>query len=458
MAEELFIQRSRIMRPAADVFAWHERPGAFERLCPPWERIEVRSRHGGIRYGARAEIRSRVGPLWTNWCVEHRDCIQGERFRDVQLKGPFASWEHTHAVEPVAADACELVDTIRYRLPGGAVGDSIAGAWVRSKLARTFRWRHAVTRADLEREKRGGAAQRILIAGSSGLLGQALVPFLRTRGHTVVRLVRRAATAADEVTWNPARGEVPPAALEGVDALINLAGENVAGGRWTPARRERIMRSRVDATRTLATALGRATRNPAVLINASAIGFYGDQGDRMLTEADLPGRGFLAGVVQAWERAAEPAADAGARVACLRFGVVLSPAGGALGKMAPIFRLGLGGPIGAGRQWLSWIAVDDAVDAIDHVLHDSRCTGPLNLVAPEPVTNAAFAASLAGVLRRPALLRAPVWAVRAGFGAMGEETVLGSTRALPEALVHAGYGFRFPRLENALRHVLGSEA
>lgn len=295
---------------------------------------------------------------------------------------------------------------------------------------------------------------KIVIAGASGLIGSALVRVLRTAGHEVHRLVRHAAALApDEITWNPAAGELDAHALDGTDAIINLAGENI-GRRWTPARRERILRSRVDATRTLVGAIAAATPRPAVLLNASAAGFYGDRGDEVLTEASAIGRGFLPEVCLAWETHAQAAASFGVRTALLRFGMVLAPDGGALPKMLPLFRAGLGGRLGDGQQWMSWISIDDVVGVTRHVLAEARCAGPINVVAPVPVRNADFTAELGRALRRPTLLPAPAWALRLAFDGMADEALLASTRVLPQRLMETGYVFRHSTLDAALRAVL----
>lgn len=455
--EEVFTMSTRIGRPAAGVFAWHERPGALRRLCPPWEKIEIWSAQGGIRDGGRAVVRAKVGWFWSTWEMEHRDYLEGKQFRDVMRSGPFAKWEHLHTITPSGPDACVLTDTITYGLPLGAIGQAVAGAFTRHKLVRMFTWRHAVTRTDLENVALDGNPRplRIVLAGGSGLIGGALTSFLQTQGHEVICLVRGRTAGLGEVRWEPSRGEIDAVKLEGVDAVINLAGENVAGGRWTPARRERILRSRVEATRTLVNAIGQLQRKPSVFINAAAAGFYGERGETLLTEASGIGQGFLAGVCLAWETHAEAAARLGIRTAWMRFGVVLSPQGGALAKMLPVFRAGLGGRFGAGRQWMSWISIDDAVGAIYHALMDPSCVGPYNVVAPEPVRNAEFVAVLARVLRRPAAIPVPATALRFVFGEMAEETLLASTRVVPEKLQAAGYRFRHPDLESALRHVLG---
>lgn len=457
MPDDIFSRSVRIERPAAEVFAWHERRGALARLCPPWERIELVEATGGVRDGARVTVRSKVGPVWTTWRVEHRDYVAGEQFRDVQVAGPFARWEHLHRVTAEGPAACVLTDEIVYRLPGGSLGRAVAGGFTRRKLEAMFAWRHARTKADLELTSHYGVVppMRILIAGGSGFVGRALGPFLETQGHEVVRLVRRRPTLDGEVFWDPALGQIDLAALRPIDAVINLSGENVGAGRWTRARQEAILRSRIDTTKTLVKAITGLPRRPKVLVNASAVGFYGERGDEELTEASDIGIGFLPEVCLIWETHAEGAARAGIRTAMMRFGVVLSPAGGALAKMLPPFRLGLGGRIGTGRQWMSWVGLDDAVGAIYHALVDPRCAGPVNIVAPEAVTNAHFAATLGRVLRRPAVLPVPAGVLRLAFGEMADAALLASTRAVPARLQETGYAFRQPTLEAALRAGLG---
>jgi uncharacterized protein (TIGR01777 family) len=391
--------------------------------------------------------------------VEHRDYVPGRQFRDVQLSGPFARWEHLHRFEPDGPDACWLIDEITYRLPAGGFGNLLGSGLVHRELTRAFAWRHATTKADLEMKPAGNArdSRHIVIAGASGLLGQALIPFLQTQGHHVTRLVRRAPASNDELYWNPEAGELAAGALDGVDALINLSGENVAAGRWTDRRRDGIFKSRMDATRTLVTAMQRMRRKPESLISASAVGFYGDRADEILTERSTIGHGFLPEVCLAWETHAEGAAKIGVRTALMRLGVVLSPAGGALAKLLPLFRAGAGGPVGGGRQWMSWVAIDDVLGAIHHALQNPEAHGPINVVAPQPVTNREFTQVLANVLRRPAVIPVPRLALRTLFGEMADATLLSSGRAVPERLLELGYEFRHPQLEWALRHVLGRQ-
>ena len=461
MSFSTFTRSVRIERPAAEVFAWHERPGAFARLAPPWQKLEVLSASGGIRDGARVSLRTKIGPTWVRWEVEHRDYIEGVQFRDVQLRGPFAYWEHLHHVQPVEGGrACVLTDTITYKLPLGAPGRLGGAAFARSELERLFSYRHALTKADVELANRyiSMRSMTFLIAGASGLVGRALTAFLQTQGHTVIRLVRRATTAPDKIYWDPASGALNARALSGVDVVVNLSGVGVADGRWSAERKQAILSSRVDSTRALVAAMAAIKSErlrPFAFISASATGFYGSRGDEILGEDAQRGGGFLADVCEAWERPAVAAEELGVRVVRLRTGVVLTPAGGALAKLLPAFKAGLGGRLGSGKMWMSWISLDDVVGAIYHAVLDRRCEGAVNLVAPQPVTNAEFTRTLARVLRRPAVLPVPTFALHAVFGEMADETVLASTRATPGKLQDAYYSFRHEKLEDALRAGLG---
>jgi uncharacterized protein (TIGR01777 family) len=294
----------------------------------------------------------------------------------------------------------------------------------------------------------------IAVTGSGGLIGSALVLFLATGGHEVIRLVRRS-PSGDDVLWDPAQGVRDLSRLEGVDAVIHLAGENIAVGRWTAQRKEEIRRSRVEGTRRLSESLANLSRRPKVLVSASAVGFYGDRSDEILTEESAPGKDFLAQVCQEWEAVTEPASRVGIRVVCLRFGMILSPAGGALKKMLLPFKFGAGGRMGSGEQYVSWIAIDDAIEAIDHAMYTESLRGPVNAVSPTPVTNAEFTRVLGRVLSRPALLPMPAFAARALFGELADALLLASQQVVPTRLQESGFRFGYPELEGALRHLLG---
>jgi uncharacterized protein (TIGR01777 family) len=293
-----------------------------------------------------------------------------------------------------------------------------------------------------------------LITGASGLVGRRLADRRRSAGCRVRALVRRAARDDSEITWDPATGRLEAAALEGVDEVVHLAGEPIAEGRWTASKKKAIRESRVNSTRLLAEALARMTRKPRVFVSASAIGFYGDRGEELLTEASAAGDGFLAGVAREWEAATQPAAEAGIRVVNARFGVILATGGGALAKLLKPFRMGVGGPVGKARQYMSWVSIDDVIRALEFCLDRPTLSGPVNVVAPEPVTNRAFTEALGKAIHRPAVVPVPEMAISLMFGEMGRETILASARVIPQRLQDAGFEFEHPTLDAALQAVL----
>ena len=455
---EIVERTSTLPASVEEAFAWHERPGAFERLTPPWERVTVVERSGGIREGARTIVKVRVGPARFRWLARHRDYEEGRKFVDEQVEGPFSHWVHEHRFEPEGPGATRYTDRIEFGPPFGTVGAAATRWLVRPRAERMLAYRHATLRNDLAAHARHREQPRLRVAvtGATGLLGSALVPFLTTGGHQVIAVSRRRGLS-DAVHWDPAAGMIDYAGLEGMDAVVHLAGETV-GTRWSEHRKRRIRDSRVEGTMLLAEALAGLRRPPRVLVSASAMGIYGDRGDEVLAEDAVPeGRppDFFVELGRDWESATDPARAAGIRVVNPRFGLVLTPAGGALGRMLPPFLLGAGGPLGSGKQWVSWISIDDAIGAIHHALFTDGLGGPVNTVAPEPVTSRTFAATLGRVLKRPALLPAPAPVLKLLFGEMADTALLSSQRLSATRLVGSGYTFRHPTLEIALRHVLG---
>ena len=439
--------RSRFDVPASLLFAWHARPGAFERLAPPWEDLDVVQPPAGVTDGKRAVFRVPAGPVSIRWVAEHRDYVDGVQFRDVQMQGPFAMWEHTHRVEPDGPDHAYLDDHIEYAMPMGPLGDWLGNASIRAMMSHAFAYRHAITRRDLSLHatRLGKPAWHVAVSGASGLVGASLIPFLTTGGHRVTKLPR---------VENHSRFGEADDSLNGLDAAIHLAGEPI-NGRWTPAKKQRIRASRVEGTRGLCERLARLRQPPRTLLCASAVGVYGERGDETLTEESSLGSGFLADVCRGWEAACEPAKQAGIRVVHLRFGVILSPRGGALRRMLPPFRFGMGGRIGSGKQWFPWIALDDVLGVIHHCLADDQIFGPVNVVAPQQVTNAEFTRTLGKVLHRPTRCPVPAWAARTVFGAMADALLLASSRVESRRLQESGYGYYLPDLESALMQMLG---
>jgi uncharacterized protein (TIGR01777 family) len=295
---------------------------------------------------------------------------------------------------------------------------------------------------------------KLVVSGATGFIGKTLVPFITASGHQVMRLVR-AEPGEGDTRWNPLTREIDVGALEGIDGVVHLAGENLGARRWTAAKKDRIKSSRVEGTRFLCNALAATSRPPKVLVCASAIGFYGDRGNEILDEASGSGKGFLAEVAREWEEATEPCTSRGIRVVNLRIGIVLSPAGGVLARLLPVFRSRAAGIIGSGKQYVSWIAMDDLLRVVLHALEDESLAGPLNTVAPHPVTNEELIKTLGRVLGRPSMVRVPAFALKLALGEAAEETVLASTRVVPKRLLDGGFLFRYPRLESALRHILG---
>lgn len=452
-----FEMRSEVPAPAAEVFAWHARLGALRRLLPPWENARIIERQSGLEEGARTVLRFRRGPVALRWVAVHRRPEPGLVFVDEQERGPLAEWRHTHRFTPLDEGRSVLEDQIEYSLPLNSLTEPLAGRLVHRELERTFHFRHRRTANDLSRHREyAGEALRIGITGASGLIGTQLSAFLSAGGHSVFSFVRRdPRPGSEEIYWQPSRGQIDTHALGGLDAVVHLAGRSIAAWRWTSRVRREIRESRVASTRLLAEALAGLSTPPRTLITASAEGYYGDRGHERLDEGSGPGRGFMSEVCQEWEAAADPAREAGIRVVNLRFGVVMSAAGGMLAAMLPIFRAGLGGRLGEGWQYVSWIALDDLLGAILHTLRDERLRDAVNATAPAPVTNRQLTHVLGGALRRPTLIAVSSRLIRTLLGQMGEELLLYSARVEPRRLEAAGFRFFYPSLEDALSFELG---
>jgi uncharacterized protein len=460
-----FTRRTSIPVSTEDLFEWHSRPGALERLTPPWQVVEI-GEHEGISEGAKAYLRIGKRFLTTRWEIEHREYEPGEAFTDVQIKGPFARWEHTHRMLPDDIDArlSILEDRVDYELPVSRMSQPLAGRHAERELVRMFGYRHRVIQEDLLRHQASGLSPlTIAVTGSTGLIGSVLVPFLTTAGHTVVRVVRSrneqvALALSDQertAFWDPANAYVEAGAFEGVDAVIHLAGESLFGKRWTRRQRARILDSRARGTRLLADTLAAMERPPGILLSASGSGYYGDRGHEVVTEGFPPGAGFLPDVCLAWERATSSAAAAGIRVCRLRFGPVLAPGHGLMALLLPVFRAGLGGTIGRGATWVSWVAIDDVLYALLHMIAREDIFGPFNVSAPHPCTQRKLADTLAHVLGRDAPVRIPASAVDVLVGRDARIAATASIRMMPERLSNSAFEFAYPHLTDALEHLLG---
>jgi hypothetical protein len=446
---------------ADDLFRWHERQGAFQRLAPPWADVRIR-RMDGIRDGDVAEFDLHPAPIGPGirWKAVHQDYAPGQGFTDVQASGPFARWTHRHSMESNADGTSRLVDAIDYALPAGPLGNLAAGRVIRSELERQFAYRHRTTHADLTMHQTYDLApMRIAITGASGLIGTALTAMLQGGGHTVLPITRSEENKdPDAIFWQPRQGVIESEKLEGLDAVIHLAGENIFALRWTDEKKERILQSRLQGTELLAKTLAGLDAPPKTLLSASAIGIYGNGGNRILTEeSPISETGFLSLVTRQWERATQAAEDAGIRVIHLRTGIVLSPKAGALELMLPAFKLGVGGRLGSPHQWFSWIGLDDAAGGYIHALATQELSGAVNVVSPNPVTMEELASTLGGVLKRPTFFNVPSGVARALMGEVADEALLQSVRVHPERLIETNYTFREPRLDGLLRHVLGKQ-
>ena len=400
----------------------------------------------------------KAGPFPYKWIAEHTDCEINRFFTDRQVRGPFSRWVHTHSFEPDGSEGSFFEDRIDYALPFYPFGNLLGGAIIEAKLARIFKYRHTTTVEDILlhlSKKNINKPMTIIMTGASGLLGSALIPFFTTGGHIVHTLVRRAPfPEKGEAFWDPETGRIDPSVFNGADAVIHLAGEHIGEGRWTGAKKRRIIESRTKGTALIAKTISRLS-SPPVLICASAIGYYGNRGDKILEEDDPPGDDFISKVCSEWEKSAQAAVDSGIRVAFMRIGIALSPAGGALSRLLLPFRAGIGGKIASGSQYMSWVGIDDVVGAFFHVLAEGKIAGPVNVTAPEPVTNLEFTKILGKVLSRPALFSIPAAAIKIAFGEMGREILLSGTRVMPGKLLDSGYRFRNPDLYGALSHLLG---
>lgn len=455
-----FSYRSVLPFSQQQVFDYHMSPGALSRLIPPWEPISILSKTSpGVTLKSQVQLRVPLAPfLYKTWLAEHTEVSPPHSFTDEQRTGPFARWIHQHRFTALTPESTELHDSVDFALPLAPLSTLFAGWFVQKKLQRTFQFRHTRTHNDLQHLQLTHPVKRqtVLITGATGLVGRNLSALLEAAGHTVLTLSRRDSSTENSYRWDLTEGSIPQEALERADAVVHLAGENIAGKRWSDAQKKKILESRVHSTRLLVQAMKECTTPPDVFLSASAVGFYGNQADEILTEESNPtSSAFTSYVASLWEQEAQQAQDAGIRTIIGRIGVVLTPEDGALKKMLPAFRAGIAGRLGTGKQWMSCIAIDDLIYAIHFLLTKPDTAGIFNLVSPEPMTNQEFTSLLGKLLKRPTLLPVSQRALFLALGEMSQELLLASCRAIPERLIGEGFHFSYPTIESSLRFVLG---
>ena len=439
-----------IEAPAKIAYNWHEMPGALERMIPPWVKTRIGKHDPEIENGSRACIETRFFGVWRKWVVEHENVVAGSQFTDHQISGPFTKWRHCHYFEDTLDGQCELTDRIEFELPIGGIGSSFA----KKELERAFAYRHEVAKRDIERFSSRSKRPVFGITGSTGFIGRKLSDYLRSQGCKVIGITRHPKTNRD-IAWNPEKRQLDVRRLEGIDVIVNLAGASIASGRWTETKKRDLRISRIESLLTLKKAISRMKRRPSLLISASGIGYYGRDKEELANEETAAGQGFLAELCVEWEAAARDIEELVDRVVVARTGMVLDASGGALRKMLPAFSFGFGGRLGSGRQWMSWIGIEDWIRAIDFVSDSPDSEGVFNMCVENPVRNLEFTKMLGRILKRPAIFPVPGILLKLVLGEMAEEMLLSSSHAIPERLAKRGFEFAFPELERSLRFSLG---
>jgi uncharacterized protein (TIGR01777 family) len=443
---------------AEELYRWHSRDGALERLLPPWEKSRVIEKHGGIKPGGIVRLKMHAGPIPFYFTARHTEEIPGVMFQDIQEKGPFRSWSHSHYFDDTPGGVM-LRDLVEYELPAHNLLPRFVRNHVTKSLNILFRHRQSILTGDIQLHARCSQRPlRILLSGASGVLGRELIPLLTTGGHQVWRLVRRRPEShKHEIFWDPEKNLLDPNQLPELDGVIHLAGEYIGLARWSEDKKRRVIDSRINGTDLLTRRLASLPRPPRVLLCASAVGYYGDCGDRLVSEEEPAGKDFISRVCNLWEAAAEPARAAGIRTVFLRLGVGLSPRGGALERILTSSPAGFIRRFGSGQQYISWISSDDMVSAMLHALTCEALEGPLNISSPEPVTNSNFMRSLAQAAGRPLLFPVPARLLQIVYGQMASEILLSGCRVSTRKLQNSGFTFRHPTLESALKGLLGRQ-
>lgn len=440
--------KTSVAVPCDFAFAWILRPGALKRLLPPWTKTDFLFDPPIPCNETQVGLKIYWGPFFFKWVLEHENFKLNQEFSDKQIKGPFKRYLHIHRFAPIDSQSCVLSDEIEFNSVS-FLEDPIA-----KRFVRLLKWRQKMMKEDLELiDKYSSAPLKILVSGANGFMGSELTAFLRLAGHSIMRLVRhKQEVRSDTVYWDPIEGQFSKQDFEGFDAVFHLAGAPIAH-RWTKKYRKKLFTSRCRDTWLLSQVLSRLYSPPKTVISASAVGFYGDCKEKV-TEFSPAGEGFLSSLCKQWEMALEAIEQRGCRVVCARFGVVLGVKGGMLRQILPLYRLGLGGRIGSGNQYLSWIGIDDAIGALYHLLMTKSLNKAVNLVAPHPVKQKEFSAILAAKLRRPHFFHLPSTLISLALGDMGKEMLLASSQVYPQKLLESGYSFRYPYLQEALNEII----
>ncbi len=437
MKPDTFCFESLLPFPPSVVFSWHLKEGALDRMIPPWQKVVVTQKGSPAEVGSQTHLSMHKGPVSTQWVARHVAFEKERYFTDEQIRGPFRFFKHTHSVE-YEQEGSVWCDTIEFIPPW-----FISSNYVHKELQKMFHFRHRRLLEDISRiQTYALPSQKILLSGSSGMVGRALYAFLTNAGHEVYTLRRQPSCKEKKIVgWDPTQDHNHQRDFEGFDAIIHLAGENIGKKRWNAAQKDKIFKSRCRDTWLLSQIILRLQTPPKVFICASAVGIYGDRGDEVLTESSSFGNDFLASVCVEWEKSSQCLEDKGIRVCHTRFGYILDPSGGMLQQILPLFRLGLGGIMGSGQQIMPWVALDEVIYGIYHCLAKAEISGAVNLVSPSPVSQKEFALSLAKHLHKACFFPTPAWALRFALGERADALILRSARVQPDKLIASGYSF-----------------
>ena len=458
----LFVHKAKFDANKKQIWDWYNSDGAFRRIMPEWEGIQPINA-GRLVDGDETIFKVKMGPLRQKWVARHHSVVPGESFADRMIKGPFGAWNHHHEFESSSGQMTSVIDNVEYKLPLHIFTGWSAGFTVLPRMKQMFEFRSVRVANDLKQIQATAklSRQRILVSGSTGMIGLQLCAFLEAAGHDVHRLLRPSTKLPSDVDsskvvkWNDLTGEILEGDMNGFDSIIHLAGAGIGDKRWSKKRLKLIRDSRIIPTENLAKIVAGLENPPKKMLCSSAIGFYGNRGTEVLDENSSAGNDMLSDLCKDWENASNAAKDAGINVIHLRTGIVMSPLGGALAKLLLPAKMGAGGPVGGGKQMQSWISLDDEIYAIHHLMMKEDSEGVYNLTAPNPVSQKQFAKTLGKVLRRPAFAPLPGFVIKILFGQMGKKLVLEGQDVRPNRLLESGYEFTHSELESCLRSCLG---